>query len=207
MSRVPLVKYLAGTRRVFFTTAEIVALSGKSPSTVVQGLRRLETHGVIVRIYRGIWAHAEVPAVNPYEVIPLLLPAHRVYLSFLSALHLHGMIGQVPRIVTLASTAHSRTLRTALGVFAVHRIDPGFFWGFDWHLNAGGFLVAAPEKALLDCLYLAGRRGKRYAYFPELTFHSTFSFGKARQWARRIRDPRLRAHVLAGLEALRRRPA
>lgn len=66
----------------------------------------------------------------------------------------------------------------------------------------GAFLVASPEKALVDCLYIASRRGKNYGTFPELEFPRGFRRRRARGWVARIRDARLRAAVAQKLEAL-----
>jgi hypothetical protein len=91
---------------------------------------------------------------------------------------------------------------TPVGVFDLHRIDPRFFGGFDWFGDRQDFLAASPEKALVDCLYLSTRRGQRFGYFPELSFQRGFSARRARQWARKIPDPRIRGQVLRKLEAV-----
>jgi hypothetical protein len=122
--------------------------------------------------------------------------------SFLSALHLHGIIGQVPQSVMLASTGHTKMIKTKLGIFSFHKISPGFFRGFDWYKGTGEFLIAEPEKALVDCLYLSARKKKQFGYFPELSFPKSFSFKKARRWAGDIPDKRLRVSVLGKLKAI-----
>jgi len=87
--------------------------------------------------------------------VPFLFPKQRAYVSFISALHLHGMLEQIPQIITLASTVHTRTIRTKLGVFYVHKVSPALFGGFVWYKEKGNFLIAKPEKALIDALYLS----------------------------------------------------
>jgi hypothetical protein len=74
--------------------------------------------------------------------------------------------------------------------------DHSFFAGFDWHAS-GQFLVATPEKAVVNCLYICGRRGKRFGFLPELELPWSFRFGLARDWASRIEEPRVRAYVCA----------
>jgi len=85
-------------------------------------------------------------------------------------------------------------VRTALGVFRIHQIHPGFFCGFDWH-KENDFLIASPEKALVDCLYLSVRKKNQFGHFPELYFDRSFSFRKAQEWVRRISDNRIRGCV------------
>jgi len=188
--------------RPVFTTNELAAFSGKSLSATTQALNFLRREGLIRKIYRGIWAEAIGARFSPYSVIPFLFPRHRAYLSFLSALHLHGIVEQIPREITLASTAHTRSIRTEIGTFAVHRITASFFDGFVWYRGTGNFLIAEPEKALIDCLYLSAFRKKQFGYFPELHFPVTFSHKRAKKWVRQIVSKRARGYVSERLDIL-----
>ena len=109
---------------------------------------------------------------------------------------------QIPQVITLASTAHTSTLRTKAGVFSVHQISPALFDGFDWYKGEGSFLIAEPEKALLDSLYLSSRKKKQFGSFPELDFPPEFSFKKVVRWAERIPEKKIRLYVLEKLKAL-----
>ena len=191
--------------RPIFTTQELTALSGKSPSTVVHSLRRLVKQDLLMKIYRGVWAEPGSRAISPFEIIPYLFPRQRVYVSFISALHLHGIVEQIPQVMTLASTAHTSTLHTKAGVFSVHQMAPAFFDGFDWYKGEGNFLIAEPEKALVDSLYLSSRKKKQFGSFPELDFPSEFSFKKAARWVERIPEKKIRLYVLEKLNALGKR--
>ena len=202
MSRISVLASIKRLGRPVFTTMEIASLSGRSSSAATQALDHLRKQGFLLKVYRGIWAEAGNPYLSPYAVIPFLLPTDRAYVSFISALNLHGIIEQIPQETTLASTAHTRRIRTAVGAFSVHRVAPSFFDGFGWYRKTGDFLIAEPEKALLDCLYLSARRKRQYGHFPELDFPRSFSFKKARDWTRRIRDPRISSCVRRKLDAL-----
>jgi predicted transcriptional regulator of viral defense system len=204
MSREPILKYVKKLGSAVFTTREIYAVSGKSLSGVVQGLSHLIKQGALVKIRRGVWAESSPDPISPFRIIPFLPSGQRTYLSFLSALHLHGIIGQIPQTISCASLAHTHVYKTAVGTFSMHRISPDFFFGFDWYKQTGDFLVAAPEKAFLDCLYLSGRKGNQFKHFPELDFPHSFSFTKARKWAGMIKDQRLRGFVLERLRAFRK---
>ncbi|MBI4124882.1 MAG: replication/maintenance protein RepL [Deltaproteobacteria bacterium] len=187
--------------RLVFTSREIASLTGVSLSAVSQTLGRLEQKRLIQKIKRGIWALTHDKRFSPYLLVPFLEPSHLCYVSFISALHIYGIIGQIPQTITLATTAHSKKIVTPVGVFRLHQIAPSFFKGFDWH-EGRTFLIAASEKALVDCLYLAARKGKNYAAFPELDFPSSFSKAKAREWAGEIQDPKIRKAVGKQLSVL-----
>lgn len=194
---------IKGLDRPVFTTRQAAAFCRGSLSNTIQALNHLEKQGVIIKIARGIWGfEAGRNKISPYDVIPCLLSIHRAYVSFVSALHSYGIIEQIPQSITLASTEHTKTIYTKIGTFFIHRIAPSFFKGFDWYKGEGSFLIAEPEKALVDCLYLSARKKKQFGYFPELHFSKSFSFGKAKSWAKEIPDARVRISVSKKLEKI-----
>lgn len=202
MPNKPILSSIKQLHRPVFTTYELAALSGKSLSATTQALNFLEKHGLVYRICRGIWAEADDERISPYRVIPFLFPKSRAYVSFISALHLYGIIEQIPQIITLASISHTKIIRTKIGAFYVHRIDPRFFDGFVWYKGEGSFLIAEPEKALIDCLYLSACKKKQFGHFPELYFPGSFSFKKAGEWAKAIPNRRIRIYVQKKLNLL-----
>lgn len=189
-------------RRPIFTTFELARLSDRSASATTQALKHLEEQGVVEKIYRGIWGLAGSERLSASSVIPFLFPRTRAYVSFISALHLYDIVEQIPRVITVASPSHTKTIRTRLGTFSVHRIAPSFFAGFRWYKDEGRFLIAEPEKALVDSLYLSSRKKRQYGHFPELHFPRTFSFRRTREWAGRIPDVRIRKNVEKKLAAI-----
>lgn len=202
MRRISAISAIRKFAKQIFTTRELSLASGKSLSAATQSLDNLSKEGVVFKIYRGVWAQEGAGAMSPYAAIPYLFPNHRAYVSFISALHLHGIIEQIPQVTTLASTAHARVIRTNIGVFHVHRITPSFFAGFGWYKGSGSFLIAEPEKALVDSLYLSAYKKKRFGRFPELHFPASFSFKKAREWADKIPSQKVRVYVNKKLKSI-----
>jgi len=202
MSRQPILTYIKKLKKPVFTTFEASSLSGKSLSAVTQSLNHLKKNGLLLKVSRGVWAEAGNESLSAYAAIPYLFIRQRAYVSFLSALHLYGIIEQIPQTVMLASTVHTRTIHTKLGVFSVHRISPRFFWGFDWYKGEGSFLIAQPEKALVDSLYLSACKKKQFGYFPELHFTKSFSFKKTKEFVNSIPNGKIRLHVYKKLEKL-----
>ncbi len=210
MRRRSLLGNIKKLNHLVFTTFELSASSGKSASVVIQGLNNLVEDGLIIKVYRGVWAQVGNEQLNPYAAIPYLLTRHRAYVSFISALYLYNIVEQIPQVITLASTSHTKLIRTKLGVFSFHQLTPKFFSGFNWYKaglpdsQAGGnFLIAEPEKALVDSFYLSACRKKQFGHFPELFFPKSFSFKKVKQWAMRIPDPKIRAHVFKKIAAIK----
>lgn len=187
--------------RLVFTTREISFLTGMSLSAASQMLDRMNKKGLLKKIKRGVWALTNDKRFSPYLLVPHLESSHICYVSFISALHIYGIIEQIPQTITVATTAHGKTIATPAGVFRLHQIAPSFFCGFDWH-ESRNFLIAAPEKALVDSLYLASRKGKKYASFPELHFPSHFKKKTVVAWALKIKDHRIQRSVLDKLKEL-----
>lgn len=198
----PLLWYIKQLRRPIFTTYELRVLSGRSSSTITQTLSLLDKRGIIFKIYRGIWGEIGRGDTGAYAIIPFLFPRQRAYVSFISALHLHGIIEQIPQVITLASLSHTKTIHTKIGTFSIHKIHPRFFDGFNWHKKEGAFLIAEPEKALIDSLYISSRRKKQFSHFPELHFPKSFSFKKAEEWVKRIPEYKIRVYVGQRLKEL-----
>ncbi|MBU1121438.1 MAG: hypothetical protein ABIH71_04050 [Candidatus Omnitrophota bacterium] len=203
MSRVSVLKFIKRLERSVFTTREISELSGKSLSAVTQALNFLQKQKVIFKIYRGVWSEVTSNPLSPYTIIPFLFSGQRVYVSFLSALHIYGIIEQIPQLIYLAAMAHTRIVRTKISDFSVHQITPYFFKGFSWYKGTGNFLIAEPEKALVDCVYLSVRKKNQFGYFPELYFPKTFSFKKAKLWVKKIPDAKIRLAVNRKLDKLK----
>ena len=200
-----IISFIKKINRPIFTSAELSAISGKSLSATIQALNYLQKQGAVLKIYRGIWAEILSKPLSPYGLIPFLFPSQRAYVSFISALHLYGIIEQIPQEITLASSAHTKKIHTKLGTFSIHHLAPFFFNGFDWYKGTGRFLIAEPEKALIDCLYLSAYKKKQFKYFPELHFPKSFSIKRTKDWAKRIPNHKIRFYVQNKLDALIRR--
>lgn len=202
MAKYSILTFIKQLHRPIFTTYELAAISGKSPSTITQALNYLQRQGLISKIYRGIWVEVDSERLSPYTVIPFLFPKQRAYVSFVNALHLYGIIEQIPQVITLASTVHTKTIHTRIGTFSVHRIAPSFFDGFIWYKGTGSFLIAEPEKALVDTLYLSTRKKKQFGYFPELHFPKTFSIRKVKEWIKKIPNSKISSCVQKKLDVI-----
>jgi predicted transcriptional regulator of viral defense system len=192
---------LRGLRKRVVTTNDATLALGVERSAATQMLKRLADEGLLKKVRHGLWA------VDP-EVDPLLLPEFLTaplpsYVSFQSALYLHGMVSQIPQVTYVASLARTRRVGTSLGDFSIHRLAPAFFGGFQT-LPDSGVRLATPEKALLDTLYLGPARSRMFADLPEIEIPEGFDRRRARQWIARIPAGLRRISVERRLERLLR---
>lgn len=153
-----------------FTTREFALRAGISVAAASKQLARLRRDNrSLVKLTRGVWANTANPQFSALACVPVLLGSEQGYVSFLSALHMHGAISQIPASVQVATTGHTRKLRTSVATFEFLQLKPEMFaQGVRWSDTPRPFRVATVEKALLDTLYISTRRNRRFARLPEL---------------------------------------
>ena len=144
-------------------------MSSLSVSAASHRLLRLARKGQIRALTRGLWVKHLHPHFTPMSCVPFLLRSDPGYVSFLSALHRHGLVSQIPARIQIATTGHHRTLRTEVGVFEYFQVHPRMSrGGVEWSSGMSPYRLATPEKALLDTLYLSTRKNRRFSSLPEL---------------------------------------
>lgn len=168
--------------RTVITTGDAALHLRITRSAATRALGRLSAAGLVLPVRHGLWSLD--PHLDPLLLAERVTAPYPSYVSLLTALSLHGMISQVPRVVYVASLAPTRRVETRLGVFSVHRLAPSFFGGFT--TTPSGIRLATPEKALLDTLYLTPARSRLFAALPEVELPRGFSAREARRWVARI---------------------
>ena len=154
---------------VVFTTRDYAVMTGMSLSAASRQLHRYAQQDAIVHITKGVWANTRHPYFTPLACTPYLLGKEQGYVSFLTALHLHDILSQIPARYHIATTGHTRTLKTPVGEFDFIRLKPELMRdGVEWSETKLPYPIATPEKALIDSLYISTRKNRRFAALPEL---------------------------------------
>lgn len=145
---------LVGDEPVFETA---LLLAGKvNPDIVRLQLSRWTKSGRVYQLRRGLYAIA--PPYQKVKPHPFLI-ANRLqrasYVSGQSALAFYGLIPEIVSITLSVTANRPERLETPLGIFEFRHIKPDLLSGYRM-LDLGGqqALVATPEKALLDLVYL-----------------------------------------------------
>jgi predicted transcriptional regulator of viral defense system len=172
-------------------TADAAAALGQSTFAASKTLSRLGESGLITPVRKGMW-WVESP-LDPYRLAAHLTAPLPSYVSLQTALHLRGMIEQIPTIVYVVSLARTESIVTSAGTFSVHHVAPQVFGGFDE--TAEGVRMATAEKALFDLAYLAGGRSRLFASLPELEVGRGFRWKELKRWRDRIPSDRRRLLV------------
>ena len=154
---------------VIFTTREFANRAGISMSAAAKRLSRLSDKESLLRITKGVWGNTSHPYFHPLSCVPYLLGKEQGFVSFLTALHLHGVISQIPKSIQVATTGHGRLLDSPIGRYEFFQIKPELMTqATEWSETRLPYLIATPEKALLDTLYLSTRKSRRFSRLPEV---------------------------------------
>lgn len=130
---------LASLKAIFGTTARITL------SVIIKSLVDQE---VLTMILPGLY-HLTTKPPDQFTIANFLVEPS--YISFESALSYHGILSQFPYLITSATTKKARIKETH-HTYQYHHLQPNLYFGYTYVNN---YLLATPEKALLDQLYLA----------------------------------------------------
>jgi predicted transcriptional regulator of viral defense system len=172
-------------------TADAAAALGQSPYAASKTLSRLAASGLLSAVRHGVWWVG--PRIDAYRLPEYLTAPLPSYLSLQTALHLHGMIEQIPEVYYAVSLARTQRIATRAGHFSIHHIAPVLYGGFEE--AAGGAKIATPEKALFDLAYLSGGSSRLFAGVPELELPPRFRWREVEHWLARV--PSRRGRTLA----------
>jgi hypothetical protein len=108
----------------------------------------------IERLKRGVYIFSEEKEKVSAEEIAFIL-YEPSYISLEYALNHYGIIPEAVFNVTSVTTKTTRKFSNDFGLFSYRSIKPGLYFGYNVHqTDYGKYLLAMPEKALLDYVYL-----------------------------------------------------
>jgi len=156
-----------------FSTTDFRTLTGLSPSAATQALRRLAQRELVLRLKRSVWIN-RLADVNPHETLPFLTAPWPSYVSLYSALSQYGVVAEIPHVLYGVTSGPPARYKTSIGDFSLHHLPSRLIWGYESRREGrASYLIAEPEKAFLDLVYLAliprsslrmpHKRGRRWA--------------------------------------------
>ncbi|HNW83154.1 MAG TPA: hypothetical protein PKG52_09710 [bacterium] len=109
--------------------------------------------GYIAKIINGFYVFTDVE-INELILMRIanVIYSHS-YISFETALSYYGLIPEAVYQTTSATTRKTKVFNTLQGSFGYRSISKNLFWGYTINPE-NGFIIATPEKAILDYLYL-----------------------------------------------------
>jgi predicted transcriptional regulator of viral defense system len=124
-------------------------------------IQRLEKKGLIQKLTNGKYSFLLNP---PDDFLIANFTLQPSYISLESALSFYGIITGFPYQITSISVKKSKNINIQQKEFQYSQIANKLYWGYE---KKDDFLIADPEKALLDYIYL-GLKGLRNLDFDEM---------------------------------------
>lgn len=194
---------LIGDEPIF--ESSILLAGNVDPKLIRIQLSRWVKAGKIYQLRRGLYSIA--PPYQRQQPHPFLVANHlqkASYVSLQSALSFYGLIPEVVNITTSVSTGRPERLDTPLGTFEFRHLKTELLFGYRMtELGERGALIATPEKALLDLIYLQPG-GDSPAYLKELRLQNTEKLDKdlLRRQSEKFNTPKLQNAVKGILQLM-----
>ena len=154
------------------TLADILAI--KKESTLFNVINRFMQSGILIRIEKDKYRRSDTKGEDFALANFLYAPS---YISFETALNFYGILSQFPHEITSATIRKSVQKHADNRLFSYTHIKKTLYWGY---YKKGSYLVAEPEKALADQLYMSAKGFKRMG-LDEYSL-SNVSFTKLKQY-------------------------
>lgn len=194
---------LVGDEPIF--ESYILLAGNVDPKLIRIQLSRWVKTGKIYQLRRGLYSIA--PPYQRRQPHPFLVANHlqkASYVSLQSALSFYGLIPEVVNITTSVSTGRPERLETPLGTYEFRHIKTELLFGYQMaELDEQSVLIATPEKALLDLIYLQPGSDSP-AYLKELRLQNTEKLDKdlLRKQSEKFNTPKLQNAVKGILQLM-----
>lgn len=192
---------LIGEEAVF--ESSLLLAGDVSPQYVRMQLSRRVKSGRLIQLRRGLYAIA--PPYRKVKPHPFLIANRLVkasYVSLQSALAWRSLIPEILYSTTSVTSKRPQQIETALGSFDYRHIQTRYLSGYEMIDvgNGQSALVAVPEKALLDLIYLnPGSESLNYLRELRLQNLARIDLTRMNQLASDFDSPK----IWAGIESIR----
>jgi predicted transcriptional regulator of viral defense system len=158
---------IVGEEPIFETS--LLLAGNVNPGVIRLQISRWTRSGRLYQLRRGLYAIAPpYQKIKPHPFVIANQLQRASYVSAQSALAYYGLIPDVVTTVISVTAGRPERLNTPLGVFEFRHVKPALFNGYRLtDLGRQQALVATPEKALLDLVYLQPD-GDTTSYLQEL---------------------------------------
>lgn len=175
-----LIKKLQKSRVKILNLKDLKKLFGiKKDNTAYKVAEKLIKKEFLLPLKKGIYA-STFREPSDFEIANCIYTPS--YISLESALNYYGILSQFPYTITSAAAKKTRRFEVKGKEYEYTQISKKLFWGMRKEKE---FLIATPEKALLDAIYLAAKGARRFD-FKEFDY-SKINRSKFRKLSRNIK--------------------
>ncbi len=142
---------LQNIKEPIFSLQDLAMLGQK---VIPSQISEMAKKGDLIRLKNGIYAISSRQNEISMEHVAFRLYSPS-YVSLEWAMHKHGLMPDVPFNVTSVSPKPTRAFKNGKGTFFYRSIKRDYFFGYEKKEDRAGqpYLLAEPEKALLDYFY------------------------------------------------------
>lgn len=134
------------------TLRDILAI--RKESTFYNAVKRLTDNGILEKLEKNKYI-LKSSKISELKLANLLY--YPSYISFETALNIQSVISQFPYEITSATTKKSSVKKINNSIFSYVHLQKSLYWGY----SKKDYLIAEPEKALLDLAYIACKGFKK----------------------------------------------
>lgn len=162
MKKIDIFKFLQKSGKKIFLVADLKKiLKIKKENSFFKQLKGLVLSGVLVKAARGLY-RLPFGETSEFEMANALYQPS--YVSLDSALSYYGIIVQTPRQIISVTSSRNKKINSEGKNYVYFHLAPRFYTGYQ---KINNFLMATPEKALVDALFFAAL-GRGLINFDEL---------------------------------------
>lgn len=132
---------------------ELAQKYGLGSAAVAQALSRQSERGLVEHVGRRVYFNHLALDATPRDLVNVLRT--NAYISLDSALREYGISTQSPRVLTCVTIERPYEFKGDSIAIRYRGINPHLYWGFKEKKGRySSHLIAEPEKAVLDWVYL-----------------------------------------------------
>lgn len=156
MKKTDIIFLLEETERKLFTTGDLKKLLKiEKDNTLYKMIEGLIKEKILICLCKGKYLYRNARP-HEFEIANFLYSPS--YISFESSLSFYNILVQVPYSVTSATPLRNTVISPDNKEYIYSHVDPKVYFGYK---RENTFLIATPEKALVDLLYLTSKGLKR----------------------------------------------
>jgi predicted transcriptional regulator of viral defense system len=164
MRIVDIIKIIKKSRVMIVSLSDLRKLLNiEKDNTSYKIAEKLVAEKFLVRLKKGVYFSTFNPP-DSFEIANAIYTPS--YISLESALNYYGILSQFPYSLTSVSPKKSKKVLIDEREFEYVQINHKLYWGFR---REGQTLIASPEKALLDIIYIVSK-GLRRIEFEDLDY-------------------------------------
>lgn len=156
---------ILNTTKSLFTTKDIgILLEINNKRTLEQNIKKLIESEILTPLERGKYFLTK-SNISDFSISQFIYSPS--YISLETALNIYGILSQFPFEITSITLKKSVTKTIQSKTFKYSHIQKSLFTGY---IKKEDYLIATPEKALFDYLYLCSKSIKTESYLNEMDF-------------------------------------